>query len=63
MPGYQGDIDSIQQALASGELTRADMKACVKRILKVVFQTLGYEDSVSYGAQFKEMKPYIKVEK
>lgn len=61
MPGLREDIDNIQSALVSGELTRGDMKACVKRILRVIFQTLGYENPVSYGAQFTEMKPYIKI--
>ena len=63
MPGFQGDVDSIQTALASGELTREDLKACVVRMLKVIYQTLGYEDSVAYGAQFKDMKPYVRVER
>ncbi len=53
MPGFQGDIENIRQALASGELAREDLKACVKRLLKVIYQTLGYEDCVPYGAQFE----------
>ena len=63
MPGWNGDIESIRQALADGSLKREDLKACVKRMLKVIFQTLGYEDSVSYGAQFENMKPYVTVER
>ena len=63
MPGYQGDIDNIQNALAAGELTREDMKSCVKRLLKVIFQTLGYENPESSGAQFTEMNPYIKIDR
>lgn len=63
MPGWAGDSENILQALADGTLDRSDLKACVKRMLKVIYQTLGYEDSVSYGAQFENMKPYVSVEK
>lgn len=53
MPGWDGDSESIRKALEDGSLDREELKACVKRMLKVIYQTLGYEDSVSYGAQFK----------
>lgn len=53
MPGFQGDIDDIRQALETGQLSREDLKACVKRLLKVIYQTLGYEDCVPYGLQFE----------
>lgn len=53
MPGWQGDSENIREALESGNLKKEDLKKCVKRMLKVIFQTLGYEDCVSYGAQFK----------
>ena len=53
MPGWNGDITSIQNALADGTLDREDLKACVKRLLTVIFQTLAFEDCVSYGAQFE----------
>lgn len=49
MPGEQRDIESIQKALADGSLLREDLKACVKRLLTIIFQTLGYEDCISYG--------------
>ena len=52
MPGYDGDMDSIRNALADGLLRREDLKACVRRLLTVIFQTLAYEDAVSYGARF-----------
>lgn len=54
MPGYQGDIDDIRSALESGELSREALKDCVKRIIKIVYQTLGYEDCKAYAEQFVE---------
>lgn len=63
MPGWDGDSESIRKALEDGSLDREELKACVKRMLKVIYQTLGYEDSVSYGAQFKNMEPYVTVKK
>lgn len=61
MPGWDGDSESIRKALEDGSLDREELKACVKRMLKVIYQTLGYEDCVSYGAQFKNMEPYVHV--
>lgn len=52
MPGYDGDFESIQGALESGELSAEDLKACVKRMLTVIFQTNAYENARSYGEQF-----------
>jgi beta-glucosidase len=45
-------MESIRNALADGTLSREDLKACVRRMLTVIFQTNAYEDAVSYGAQF-----------
>ncbi len=53
MPGFEGDMESIRKALADGTLDREDLKACVRRMLTVIFQTNAYEDAVSYGAQFR----------
>ena len=53
MPGWPGDSENIREALKNGSLKREDLQACVKRMLKVIFQTLGYEDCVSYGVQFR----------
>ena len=53
MPGWDGDITSIQNALADGTLSKEDLKACVRRMLTVIYQTLAYEDAVPYGAQFQ----------
>lgn len=61
MPGEPNDSVNMKEALENGTLDREDLKNCVKRMLKVIYQTLGYEDSVSYGAQFQDMKLYIEV--
>ena len=53
MPGFEGDMESIRNALADGTLNREDLKACVRRLLTVVYQTLAFEDAVSYSAQFR----------
>lgn len=53
MPGYEGDFTSIRNALADGSLNREDLKACVRRLLTVIYQTLAYEDTMPYGAQFQ----------
>ncbi|MCC8064005.1 MAG: glycoside hydrolase family 3 C-terminal domain-containing protein [Clostridiales bacterium] len=53
MPGCDADSQNILAALADGRLDRDALKGCVKRMLKVIYQTLGYEDCVSYGAQFE----------
>ncbi|MBS6195061.1 MAG: glycoside hydrolase family 3 C-terminal domain-containing protein [Clostridiales bacterium] len=63
MPGWNGDVENIKEALENGSLSREELRLCVKRMLKVIYQTLGYEDCVSYGAQFTGMKPYVSVEK
>lgn len=52
MPGCDGDSANIRQALADGSLDREVLKDCVRRMIKVIYQTLGYEDSKSYGEQF-----------
>ncbi len=53
MPGCQGDKDGIRAAIAEGRLSAADLKACVQRLLTVIFQTLAFEDAVPYGGQFR----------
>lgn len=60
MPGDVKDKENILQALQSGALTREELKACVKRMLNVIFQTVGYEDSRPYSEQFS-LEPYVKV--
>ena len=62
MPGADSDFDSIRGALADGRLGRAALERCVERMLKVIFQTSGYRDAVSYSRQFEGLAPYIAVE-
>lgn len=50
MPGYAGDFESIRKALESGKLSREDLKNCVKRLLTVIYQTLGFEDCRCYDS-------------
>ena len=52
MPGEPGDKENILAALESGELKREELEGCVHRLLKIIYQSLGYEDCVSYGLQF-----------
>ena len=53
MPGYAGDVEDIRKALAEGKLDREDLRACVVRLLTVIFQTNAYENSVPYRRQFE----------
>lgn len=55
MPGCKNDSRNILQALEDGRLTQEELKACVIRILTVIFQTLVYEDAVPYGEQFSSL--------
>ena len=45
-------MDSIKAALEDGSLRREEHKACVARLLTVIFQTPAFENAVSYGSQF-----------
>lgn len=53
MPGIEEDKQSIRTALEEGELKKEDLKACVRRLLSIIFQTNAYENPVSYGEQFQ----------
>ena len=53
MPGSEHDSENIRQALEEGKLAREDLKACVTRMLTIIFQTLAYEDAIPYGEQFQ----------
>ncbi len=44
MPGVEADITNIRQALSNGNLDRNDLKDSVRRILRVLYQTLAFED-------------------
>lgn len=59
MPGSQDDIDNIRAALESGELKRESLRACAKRLIRLSYQCLAYEDVPPYGAQFTDLKSYI----
>ena len=50
MPGYDGDRENICQALQDGKLSVEELRACVERMLTVIFQTNAYQDSVPYQA-------------
>lgn len=50
MPGYDGDRENIRQALQDGKLSVEELRACVERMLTVIFQTNAYQDSVPYQA-------------
>lgn len=58
MPGVPTDKPDILAALENGELDREKLRSCVRRIINVIFQTLSYEDCVSYLDQF-DIKPYL----
>lgn len=53
MPGEEPDKENIRQALENGQISREELRACVARLLKVIFQTLVYEDCGIYGKQFE----------
>lgn len=53
MPGEEGDKENIRRALESGQLSAEELRACAARLLKVIFQTLVYEDCGIYGEQFE----------
>lgn len=42
MPGCPGDVENIRQALNNGSLNKEELKACVRRILTCIFQTLKF---------------------
>lgn len=53
MPGCAGDFDNIREALRNGMLEREELKKCVKRLITVIYQTLGFEDCKCYGGRKK----------
>jgi len=52
MPGYDGDLRNISEALDSGRLSEKDVRACAERIINIVLRTNGYEDAKSYYDRF-----------
>lgn len=52
MPGTPSDRERLEQAYAEGQLSEADIRSCVERVLNIVLRTNGYEDATSYYARF-----------
>ena len=61
MPGAESDFASMRIALADGTLSRDALRSCVARMLKIIYQTAGYQNSVSYSKQFGDLAPYLTV--
>ncbi|MGN1141347.1 MAG: glycoside hydrolase family 3 protein [Oliverpabstia sp.] len=48
MPGAFSDRDNLNQELAEGTLSMDDLKACVSRLVNIVWQSNEFEDAVPY---------------
>lgn len=48
MPGEPNDVVDITEALKDGRLDHADLKRCVKRLIRVILHTNGFENPESY---------------
>ena len=48
MPGALGDRANLQEELADGRLPKEDLKACIARLVNIVWQSNMYEDAVPY---------------
>lgn len=53
MPGTRQDLENIREALEDGSLSTEELKACVKRIVSLAYQSNCFEDAVPYSAQFQ----------
>jgi beta-glucosidase len=53
MPGSPEDVESITNALMYGSLPVEDLRACVRRLLTIAYQSNCFEDAKSYKAQFE----------
>ncbi len=62
MPGVQADHENIRQALAEGSLTEEELRACASRAIRVILQSVAYEDAQPYNAQFADLPVYVKAE-
>ena len=49
MPGAICDRENLNQELAEGTLPEADLRACIARLVNIVWQSNQYEDAVPYG--------------
>ena len=52
MPGNQKDVDDLRKSLADGSLPREKALECAARLIRLLYMTDGYEDSVPYGGRF-----------
>ena len=48
MPGAFSDRDNLNQELADGTLSMDDLKACISRLVNIVWQSNQFENAVSY---------------
>lgn len=59
MPGSLEDIALIRGAIQSGELDIREVKKCVANMVRIIWQSLEYEDCKPYSVQFEDLKPYM----
>lgn len=48
MPGCFGDHDNLRAELASGAVTMEELKACIGRLVNIIWKSNQYEDAVPY---------------
>ena len=48
MPGAYSDRDNLNQELADGTLSMDDLKACISRLVNIVWQSNQFENAVPY---------------
>ena len=48
MPGALSDRDNLNQELADGTLSMDDLKACISRLVNIVWQSNQFENAVPY---------------
>lgn len=69
MPGSQKDVDEIVEAVgadadnASGATALRDLRACAKRMLSVIAQSLAYGNAKPYAAKGCALKTFIDVKR
>ena len=48
MPGAFSDRDNLNQELADGTLSMDDLKACISRLVNIIWQSNQFENAVPY---------------
>lgn len=48
MPGALSDRENLEKELAEGSLAKEDLKACVSRLINIIWQSNQYENAVPY---------------